>query len=71
MSDYTPTAALVNEHMLEFDRWLADHDRQVKAEAWAEGWHAAGDAFIEGLSANLSGMPQPDSGDGPPNPYRT
>ena len=24
----------------EFDRWLAEHDRQVKAEAWAEGWKA-------------------------------
>lgn len=22
----------------EFDRWLAEHDRQVKGEAWAEGW---------------------------------
>lgn len=22
----------------QFDRWLAEHDRQVKAEAWAEGY---------------------------------
>ena len=25
------------DHYAEFDRWLAEHDRQVKAEAWAEG----------------------------------
>lgn len=23
----------------EFDRWLAEHDRQVRAEAWGEGWN--------------------------------
>lgn len=28
------------DHYAEFDRWLAEHDRQVKAEAWAEGFDA-------------------------------
>jgi len=28
---------LLEKHGKEFDRWLAEHDRQVKAEAWAEG----------------------------------
>ena len=23
-----------------FDRWLADHDAQIRADAWEEGWNA-------------------------------
>ena len=28
------------ETQAEWDAWIAEHDRQVKAEAWAEGWKA-------------------------------
>ena len=54
MSDYTPTTGIVkaaymvhmNHHeniehedgAAEFDRWLAEHDRQIAAEAWDEGY---------------------------------
>lgn len=37
---------MVADGYAEFDRWIAEHDRQVKAEAWAESrkawgrWHA-------------------------------
>lgn len=56
MSDYTPTTGIVkgaymihkfqHEHVelegsaAEFDRWLAEHDRKVRAEAWDEGYQA-------------------------------
>lgn len=55
MSEYTPTteevrarygadefgySAGLSDPCPEFDRWLAEHDRQVKAEAWGEGWYA-------------------------------
>ena len=34
----------------EFDRWLAEHDREVKAEAWSEGhwegWQNAREALL-------------------------
>lgn len=41
----------------EFDRWLAEHDRQVAERAWGEGAKAQADAY---------GM-EVDTG---PNPYR-
>lgn len=41
----------------EFDRWLDEHDRQVKAEAWEEGQD-------EGTVAAINFTPLP------PNPYR-
>lgn len=48
MSDYTPTTdevrGIYNERVgndIEFDRWLADHERKVAERAWLEG-HAAG-----------------------------
>lgn len=46
MSEYTPStdevrgawiALTYNNTPEEFDRWLAEHDRKVKAEAWEEG----------------------------------
>lgn len=35
--DY-PVAARADALRAEFNRWLAKHDRDVKAEAWEEGW---------------------------------
>ena len=29
----------------EFYAWLAEHDRQVKAEAWDAGWYAYRETF--------------------------
>lgn len=56
MSDYMPLTGIVKAayvgHMNnienlkhedaaeEFDRWIAEHDRQVAAEAWNEGYQA-------------------------------
>lgn len=43
--DY-PVAARADALRAEFDRWLAKHDRDVKAEAWDEGWDAGeGEAY--------------------------
>lgn len=46
----------------EFDRWLAEHDRQVKAEAWEEGWDAGLQHWWHGLP--MHGEHKTD------NPYR-
>ena len=48
---YTPTTEEVRNRFIfhasgirhpefeeQFDRWLAEHDRKVMAEAWHEGW---------------------------------
>ena len=55
MSDYTPTTADIEaeygrigngpERRAAFHRWLAEHDREVKAEAWENGY----DAGVEDL----------------------
>lgn len=63
MSDYTPDTDEVKIHYAypyrddlkdtkraEFDRWLAAHDREVAAKAWAEGYDAGlGDGYDPGL----------------------
>lgn len=36
----------VNKREIQFKLWLQEHDRQVKAEAWADGWQEA-DTFHE------------------------
>ena len=41
-----------------FDRWLADHDALIRAEAWDEGWNAGVD------DANFGPRPKTS------NPYR-
>ena len=54
MDDYTPTTLEVREsytyfrgtiptveHAAEFDRWLAEHDREVAEKAWDEGYDYA------------------------------
>lgn len=51
VSDYTPTTEdmrdayermwrsdWVEKRGPEFDRWLVEHDRQIAARAWHEGW---------------------------------
>ena len=51
---------------------LAERDRlqaQV-ADAWDEGWGAAGEEFMIGLTAAAEGRDLGPQGDGPPNPYR-
>lgn len=40
------------EHAAEFNRWLAEHDREVKAEAWDEGFEA-GQEDAYGSEASL------------------
>lgn len=56
MSDYTPSTdevRLVSTQLDDvmmvstFDRWLAEHDRQVAEAAWDEGFCAALDAEID------------------------
>lgn len=41
MNDFTPTTEEARQGSIwlgdEFDRWLAKHEREVKAEAWEEG----------------------------------
>ena len=49
---------------------LAAAVREAEQRAWDEGWNAAGDAYVIGLNAYATGQPMPESGDGPPNPYR-
>jgi hypothetical protein len=46
----------------DFDRWLAAHDRQVKADAWDEG-------FKQGGPMHDADMNDPDAHKR--NPYRT
>ena len=36
----------ISEREQEFDRWLAKHDRDVKAEAWDEGFDAGVDHSV-------------------------
>lgn len=52
------------------ERILSDRLRTAQADAFDEGWTAAGDAYVAGLYAAHNHQPMPDSGDGPPNPYR-
>lgn len=61
MNEYTPITEEVRDsydyqftlgmndisRIAEFDRWLAEHDREVKADAWDEG-------FAEGLGDGCS-----------------
>ena len=60
MSDYTPTTEEVRDHYASypgarftpetaewFDRWLAEHDRQVAERAWHEGWRHESDYLNE------------------------
>ena len=42
----------------DYDRWLAAHDAQIRAEAWDEG-------FTEGRDLAVSGQPMTRN-----NPYR-
>lgn len=68
MSDYTPTTAEVRDaatqcpHGIpdaEFDRWLEAHDREVKAQAWQEGY---ADCMDYHMSNGLKGAEE--------NPYK-
>jgi len=51
-----------------FDRWLAAHDREVRAKAWTEGLHKAYNHVdrLEQADAAGQGVMVPD----PVNPYR-
>lgn len=67
--EWTPTTTNVasvwvgyGEHdrasrMREFDRWLAEHDREVAARAWDEGaettWQATGEGWNGEYGAGL------------------
>lgn len=44
---------------MEFDRWLAAHDAQIRAEAWDEGHRTA-----------IDDLNNPDCFSGTPNPYQ-
>ena len=82
MSEYTPTTDEVRAEYVqnrairvptttavasEFDRWLAAHDREVKAEAFDEGWvdRANREPWVYGKRTN-DAPPPPSS----LNPYR-
>ena len=41
-----PTNSIGGMHPRAFDRWLVEHDRQVKAGAWDEGHSAGHDDFV-------------------------
>lgn len=56
-----PGSDAANESADAFDRWLADRDARIKAQAWGEG-HAAG--YSDGMLA--AEAPAPET----PNPYR-
>lgn len=80
MSDYTPTTGIVkgaymihkfqHEHVelegsaAEFDRWLAEHDRKVRAEAWEEGCMAGRNR------EHHKNMTDEQSAEVWPNPYK-
>lgn len=71
--EYTPSTASVRARwsvgcldgipagLAEFDRWLAQHDREVKAAAWDEGYSHLFDA---GRASDLTVVSLDD------NPYR-
>lgn len=48
----------------EFDRWLAAHDAEVKAEAWDEGWNSGTSRAMRRMSD------EPTLPLKPTNPYR-
>lgn len=50
-----------SRYYAEFDRWLAAHDRQVRAEAWDEGYSTGLDYMSQWLDGDE---------DEPENPYR-
>ncbi|MCI1831532.1 MAG: hypothetical protein LKI88_00740 [Bifidobacterium sp.] len=50
--------AYEKERAEDFDRWLADHDAQIRADAWEEG-------FTEGRDLAVSGQPMTRN-----NPYK-
>ena len=49
-----------------FDRWLAEHDKEVAAKAWEEGFEEPRECC--GLCPNNS-CPWDNGKDGPSNPY--
>ena len=51
---------------LAFDRWLTEHDREVAAKAWGEGFDEPRECC--GLCPNNS-CPWDNGQDGPINPY--
>ena len=61
MTNHTPTGDEIARQQARgaFNRWLADHDRHVKAEAWDEGY---GDCWAYHGSHGLTGRED--------NPYR-
>lgn len=72
MTEYTPTTEEVREIYYEsgykttpeqFDRWLAEHERKVKAEAWDEGHWEGWQNAREALLTDMFGGPTL-------NPYR-
>ena len=71
MTDYTPTTEeirtwLEDENLIaEFDRWLAERDRKVKAKAWEEGEQAGIDNQL-----NWTGWAYAKGFEEIANPYR-
>lgn len=72
MSEYTPStdevrgawiALTYNNTPEEFDRWLAQHERKAKAEAWKEGHGEGWQNAREALLTDMFGGPTL-------NPYR-
>ena len=56
--------ASTGEHLEEFDRWLAEHDRQTAERAWREGW-------VDRAGRGLAFGAQPLADPAPAiNPYR-
>ena len=60
------TSRWADSRQPEFDRWLAEHDREVAARAWDEGFEEPRECC--GLCP-LRSCPWDNGGDGPTNPY--
>jgi hypothetical protein len=61
--EYAETPEYIDENWWElnklaFDRWIAAHDAQIRAEAWDEGHRTA-----------IDDLNNPDCFSGTPNPY--
>jgi len=65
MTDYTPTTEEIRNRYLsevfpedeaEFDRWLAEHDRQVAEKAWGQG--AAANIVSTVMNGPSRGIPR-------------